>query len=166
MGLKDKRKAAARATAARLCALKAQLENSTPNEAGVPEHNMAETITMEDADCEGGVTSEDSDGWYEGGVNCFLSDSDEDFNIGDYSDTESLEELEGDELEANLSELRAGIIAPTKYEQVMQPKLAEGWKKAEQNRSLGYTGHSQRTQERRANEARKKKIFNAEAQIS
>jgi hypothetical protein len=36
MSLDDKHEAAARATAARLlCALKAQLENSTPNEVGV-----------------------------------------------------------------------------------------------------------------------------------
>jgi hypothetical protein len=61
---------------------------------------MAETITVEDADCEGGV-------------NCFLSDGDEDFDIGDYSDTESLQELEGDELEANLSELKKSAMTTT-----------------------------------------------------
>ncbi|KAG1805422.1 hypothetical protein EV424DRAFT_1282075, partial [Suillus variegatus] len=86
------------------------------------------------------------------GVNCHWSNSDysdsEDFDGGDYSDTKSLEELEGDELEANLSDLRAeskDLIAPTKYEQLMKPKLVKQWKKAEQNHTLGYTGHSRCT---------------------
>ena len=45
----------------------------------------------------------DSDCGYEGGVSFSLSKSDS----FDCSDAESLEELEGEELEANLNELRA-----------------------------------------------------------
>jgi hypothetical protein len=66
----------------------------------------------------------DSDCGYEGGVNnCWSDCSDK-----DYSDTESLEELEGEELEANLNELRAelkDLVTPTKYDQIMEPKLAK-----------------------------------------
>jgi hypothetical protein len=65
----------------------------------------------------------------------------EDFNGGDYSDIESFEELEGDQLEANLPDLRAELIAPTKYEQLMKPKLVKQWKKTEQSHTLGYNVH-------------------------
>jgi hypothetical protein len=96
MGLKDKRKAAARLS------VKAQPENLVPNEVNVAEPNAAITIMVEDSDgYEDGVTSQNSDCGYEGGVNHWSnSDSEGDFNMDNYSDAESLEELEGDELES------------------------------------------------------------------
>ncbi|KAJ8585433.1 hypothetical protein M405DRAFT_865388 [Rhizopogon salebrosus TDB-379] len=116
MGLKDKRKAAARATAARLSA-KAQPENLVPNEVNVAEPNAAITIMVEDSDgYEDGVTSQNSD------LTQRVSRSWKETNL---------------KVEVNLSELRADLhdlIAPTagtKYEQIMQPKLVKDWKKAE-----------------------------------
>jgi hypothetical protein len=94
MAIKDKRKAAAHATAARLLAMKAQVKNPALNDVEILENNA------EGSACEGGVMLEDSDCEYEGGVNCYWTDSDggdyfkldpEDFDGGDYSDTESLE---------------------------------------------------------------------------
>jgi hypothetical protein len=91
MGIKDKRKAAAHATAARLLAMKAQVKNPALNDVEILENNA------EGSACEGGVMLEDSDCEYEGGVNCYWSDSDggdyfkldpEDFDGGDYSDAE------------------------------------------------------------------------------
>ncbi|KAG1829172.1 hypothetical protein EV424DRAFT_1344420 [Suillus variegatus] len=119
MGIKDKRKAAARATAARLLAMKAQVENPALHDVEILESNTEGSV------CESVIMSKDSDcgmksyhpryskparypGVYPCSslVNCHWSNSDysdsEDFDGGDYSDTESLEELEGDELEANL----------------------------------------------------------------
>ena len=55
------------------------------------------------------------------------------------------EELEGDELKANLLELRtelADLGAPTKYDQIIESKLEKEWRKVEQNRALGYNGNS------------------------
>ena len=68
----------------------------------------------------------------------------------DYSDAESLEELEGEELEANLNELRAELKElpiRMKYDLLMEPKTAKDWKKAEENCTLGYTGNLKHTQE-------------------
>ena len=81
----------------------------------------------------------DSDCGYEGGVSYSWSKSDSE----DYSNAESLEELEGEELEANLNELRAELKEPIplKYDLVMAPKTAKDWKKAEKNCTLGYTGN-------------------------
>jgi hypothetical protein len=84
-------------------------------------------------------------------VNYYPSDSNY-THSGEESDTdsedESLTELEGDELEANLQELKAKLAdlgtIHTKYDQVMQVKSSDDWKKAEQNHTLGYTGNSQR----------------------
>ncbi|KAJ8586248.1 hypothetical protein M405DRAFT_864741 [Rhizopogon salebrosus TDB-379] len=61
MGLKDKHKAAAHATAAWLSA-KAQPENLVPNEVNAVKPNVAVTIMVEDSDrYEDGVTSQNSD---------------------------------------------------------------------------------------------------------
>src|SRR6267154_5615880 len=109
MGLRDKQKAAARATAARL--------HAGDNISAIP--TPIGTLGHLNLDC-----------GYEGGVNCSWSDSDSE----DYSDADSLEELEGEELEANLNELRAELkelVIPTKYDQFMEPKAAKDWKKAE-----------------------------------
>ena len=178
---KDKQKAAARATAAKLSAGKAPgqnhdlgnpepLENLVVDNVDMPAHNNNNTAIINltlDLDS-------NSDCGYEGGVNYNWSESsDGDFDMEDYhdddSDMDSLEELEGEELEANLSELRAeleGLVAPTKYEQVAELKLLKEWKKAEQTCTLGYTGHSQRTQEWRAKDARDRKASCVEAQTS
>jgi hypothetical protein len=105
----------------------------------------------------------DSDCGYEGGVNCSWSNLDSE----DYSDADSLEELEGEELEANLNELRAELKElgiPTKYDQFIELKTAKDWKEAEKNCTLGYTGHSKQTQEQRAKEGRDREASCAEAQ--
>jgi len=91
--------------------------------------------------------------------------SDSDFE-GDYTNMKSLKELEGEELEANLHKLRAeleDLAAPTKYNQIMEPKLARDWKKAEQNHTLGYTGNSKKMQERREKEAPDRETAHTEA---
>ena len=70
----------------------------------------------------------DSDCGYEGGVNFCLSKSDS----FDYSDAESLEELEGEELEANLNELRAELKElpiHVKYDLLMELKTVKDWRK-------------------------------------
>jgi hypothetical protein len=59
MGIKDKRKAAAHATAARLLAMKAQVKNPALNDVEILENNA------EGSACEGGVMLEDSDCEYE-----------------------------------------------------------------------------------------------------
>jgi hypothetical protein len=77
-----------------LLAIKAQVENPALSDIEILESNAERSA------CEGGIMSEDSDCGYERGVDCHWSDNDcsdlEDFDGGDYSDTESLEELEGD----------------------------------------------------------------------
>jgi len=68
--------------------------------------------------------------------------------LEEYSDADSLEELEGDELKANLLELRtelADLGAPTKCDQIMESKLEKDRRKVEQNRALGYNGNSKQT---------------------
>ena len=65
------------------------------------------------------------------------------------SDAESLEEL-GEELEANLNEMRAELKELPicmKYDLLMEPKTVKDWKKVEENCTLGYTGNLKRTQE-------------------
>ena len=62
----------------------------------------------------------------------------------DYSDAESLEELEDEELEANPNELRAELKELPiwmKYDLLMELKTGKDWKKAEENCTLSYTGN-------------------------
>ena len=101
------------------------------------------TTSLSDSDCE-----------YAGGVN---HDPDSDCliesNSGD-SDTESLYELEGKELEENLKNLwKAGENAEwsnvTGWNSFLETKTREDWKKAKKNRTLGYNGHSVRTHQQR-----------------
>ncbi|KAH7902939.1 hypothetical protein BJ138DRAFT_1120921 [Hygrophoropsis aurantiaca] len=112
-----------------------------------------------------------SDCEYTGGVNTMLpsdseyetdphSDFEED---GMESDLESLCELEGNELDANLAAIGAATCVtqgsqspPTTsmHNELLIPKTMASWKKAERNRALGYNGHSERTQRRRDKEAR------------
>jgi len=143
MGLKDKQKSAARARATRLGAAKVRdhLADPTPLDNIIPE-------TIDNTPAIDISLDSDSDCGYEGGVNCYWSDSDDSDFSEEYSDAESLEELEGDELEANLLELRtelADLGAPTKCDQIMESKLEKDRRKVEQNRALGYNGNSKQT---------------------
>jgi hypothetical protein len=103
---------------------------------------------------------------YTGGVGVEEeSDSDSDYepdSESEWSDDESLLEYEGDELEENLRQQRElmediQVLSgshPSGYEEITVPKLRKEWTKVEGNRGLGYSGHSKRTQRRRAKEAR------------
>jgi hypothetical protein len=116
----------------------------------------------------------DSDVGYEGGVDCTWSDSDYEPGTdsgSDWcdSDADSLSEFEGEGLEANLQELREeleALGAPVEYHGIRAPRSAKEWKKIEGNRALGYTGHSQRTQQRKAKEAREQTAMREEARES
>lgn len=165
-GPQREEKAAARATAARIQAhnslsskpLKnSDLSNSSPIKPTYPHPINVDSDS--DSDCE-----------YLGGINFYPSDSDyvtDSEEESTDSGVESLLELEGDELEANLQELRAEFEdLHTKYEHVMQMKSTEDWKKAENNRGLGYTGNSRHTQQRKAKDAREREAFCAEARTS
>ena len=151
MGCRDKQKAAAHATAARLHAL------------NLAHHNIS---ALEADTCPINISSDsNSDCGYKGGVNFSLSKSDS----FDYLDAESLEELEGEELEANLNELRAELKElPTcmKYDMLMELKTVKDWKKAEENHTLGYTGNLKCTQERQAKDLHDRKTSRAKAQTS
>jgi hypothetical protein len=113
-------------------------------------HNKSEELKTDSGES-------DLDCGYEGGINCDPSDDEEDSEDDEWSDDESLAELEGDELEANLSALREEAKswdAPNVFKQMMSPKDSKEWNKAEANRALGYDKNSSHTQERRRKEAR------------
>lgn len=150
MGHRDKKKAAVRARAGKL-ALASQTHGTISN-------NSAETRELDGIELvEGTHTSYlDSDCDYDGGINHWPSDTDSEWDDTE-SDGDSLEELEGDELKANLCELREEVEAlttPMNYNHIMAPKSVKDWKNVERNCTLGYTGTSQCTQQRRAQEAR------------
>ncbi|KIM76950.1 hypothetical protein PILCRDRAFT_12473 [Piloderma croceum F 1598] len=88
----------------------------------------------------------------------------------DWSDDESLAELEGDELEANLCALHEeeaeSLDAPNAFRQMMVPKDAKEWKKAEGNRAFERCRAHHRTQERRRKEARERAAFREKAKTS
>ena len=128
-------------------------------------HNKSEDSL--DSECPVELES-DSDCGYRGGVDHYPSDDGEDTEE-DWSDDESLAELEGDELEASLSVLRneAEIHSvPSHFWQMMSQRDPKEWKKAEANRALGYNKNSTRTQERRRKEARGREAFKADAKTS
>jgi len=176
MARKYQREAAARARAGRAAARATAASNSPPvfdNLAGwdseTPGADHTAPIFVD--------SGSESDCGYTGGVNCYWEDSDyepdcpgTDSSQGQSDcDTESLSEFEGDDLEINLEELRAELDlleAPSKYAQITGWKSVKEWKKVEKNRALGYTGTSQRTQQRKAKEARERATFRKEAQIS
>ena len=173
MGRKDKRKAAARATAARMAAFHARNNtHNTHNSPPTPESHfdIEDVVTMDDSIPI--IVDSDSDCGYNGGVNYYGSDNDSDEYLDEssgISDAESLEELEGVALEENLADLRVELeelAAATQYEQIMGPKSAKQWKRVEKNRSLGYTGTSQRTQQRKAKEAREREELRAQNRVS
>jgi hypothetical protein len=114
---------------------------------------------------------------YTRGVNYQFSDTEYDpateseWSNGSGSDEDSVVELEGDELDANLHELRKkahdkALEAFPKYAQIVMKKSAVEWKKAEKNRTLGYTGNSQRTQRRGVKEAWDRAAIREEAKSS
>ncbi|KAG2129300.1 hypothetical protein BD769DRAFT_1455487, partial [Suillus cothurnatus] len=114
---------------------------------------------------------------YTRGVNYRFSDTEYDpateseWSNGSGSDEDSVVKLGGDELDANLHELRKkahdkALEAFPKYAQIVMKKSAVEWKKAEKNRTLGYTGNSQRTQRRGVKEARDRAAIREEAKSS
>lgn len=114
----------------------------------------------------------DLDCGYEGGVDCDPSNDEQHSEDDQWSDDESLAELEGDELEANLSALHHGEEAkswdaPDVFKQMMsRPKDSKEWNKAEANWALGYNKNSSRTQERRRKEAQEREASKIEAKTS
>jgi hypothetical protein len=125
-------------------------------------HNKSEELETDSGES-------DSDCGYEGGVDCDPSDGEQDYEDDQWSDDESLAELEGDELEANLSALREEAEsqdAPNVFKQMMSPKDSKEWSKAEANWALGYNKNSSRTQERRRKEAREREASKIEAKTS
>jgi hypothetical protein len=102
---------------------------------------------------------------YMGGVD--VDDSDTDREDGQLeweteSTADTLSEFSGDELEENLRMLKGQStveaevpMQPTgAFNEIMVGVSSTVWKKAERNRQLGYNGLSQRTQQRRAQQAR------------
>ena len=88
---------------------------------------------------------------YTGGVNC-SPDSDSEHSGSSWSDTKTLAELDGEELEEHLQMLLAeelqnleGLANASKYSQIAAPKSDKVWKKSEKNQALGYTGSLQCT---------------------
>jgi hypothetical protein len=114
---------------------------------------------------------------YTGGVNYRFSNTEYDsateseWSNGSGSDEDSVVKLEGDKLDANLHELgkkahNKALEAFPKYAQIVMKKSAVEWKKAEKTRTLGYTGNSQQTKQRRAKEARDRATIREEAKSS
>jgi hypothetical protein len=108
----------------------------------------------------------ESDCGYMGGVNYYGFNSDDKFgprSDGCWSDSngESLAELEGEELESSLQELKVeldALAAPSKFDLITAAKTSQEWKTAEKKRRFGYTGNSQRTKQRNVKVAREREI--------
>ncbi|KAG1852220.1 hypothetical protein F4604DRAFT_1933793 [Suillus subluteus] len=176
MPTSHKKLAAARARAARwqTRTLTSEHSNSTPttdkpspplstHAAEAPESFDIEFCPIEpDLECL-------SDCGYTGGVSCWSDDDiieyqPDAFSESNPSDCESLCELEGDDLEYNLRQLTAKTNskaleltadeADTLFKIISRPTTNVIWRKAEQNRSLGYNGLSDRSRRRRDKLAR------------
>ena len=100
---------------------------------------------------------------YTGGVNVSWSDSESDYKLSEDewndSETESLAELEGDELENNLQSLREEaqwLSVPTAYAEILKKKTTKEWAVAKSSHCLGYNGLSDRTEHRRVQKARER----------
>jgi hypothetical protein len=161
MGKADKKKAAARARTGR-----ATIQNNT-NQARLlePQFHMQPTSPVSAASEPEVITIDDeSDGecGYTGGVNYNFSDEEEpegswsDDNLE--SDSEQLDEMEGEELEKNLQDLKAAMDLlevpprnPTIFDEILRDHSLKDWENAE--KKLGYTGNSSWTQQRRDKEA-------------
>lgn len=163
MAYETRKNAAAHARAARLAKLASKTNHPKTDSPDITEvARISPDIIIVDSDS-------DSDCGYDGGVNYQWSSSEYEpgYDSSDEwtSDAESLAEFEGDELEANLQSLREEALA-LGGPQIMQPKSAEDWKKAEKNRAWGYTGTSQRSRQRNEKNARERDAFRKEARTS
>jgi hypothetical protein len=170
MVTKQQKAAAARARAARHCTTTQAISN--PSYPGPTNVSVAiETDSESERGCGymGGVNHQFSDTGYDSGAESEWLGA---RGSGSDDSEDSVVELEGDELEENLRELRKieahaiALEAFPKYGQIVMKKSASEWKKAEKNRALGYTGNSQRTQQRRAKEVRDRTAFREEAKNS
>jgi hypothetical protein len=125
--------------------------------------NIAENLCLPSPiDVDDGCEDFDDCG-YVGGVNVSLSDSESDYELSEdewtESESESLAELEGDELEDNLQSLREEVqqlSVPSPYAEILKTKTTREWAAAESNRGLGYNGLSDRTGRRNAQKARER----------
>ena len=150
---KNKREAAARARAGRARSRAIVTAVAAAQIPQLPDADIAPEMQILIGD-EMDAFESDRDCGYIGGVNC-NPDSDSEHSESSWSDTETLAELDGEELEENLQMLLAeelqdleGPAKPSEYSQIAALKSDKVWKKAEKNRALGYTGSSQRTQQR------------------
>lgn len=164
MGRKHQKAAASRARANR----HKPTPSSPPRE--IPSEPVSANPTESFVDGIGDLASNPIDvDWewdcgYNGGVN--REDSETEYRPGtssnEESDGESLDEFSGDELEQNLQQQRellgkaAALTRPTPYSQITHSKTKAEWTKAEQNRALGYNGHSKCTMRRKDQEARER----------
>jgi hypothetical protein len=120
----------------------------------------------------------DSDCGYNGGINYWPdSDSDkgwsEDWTSDSNSEEGSLVEFDEDDLvefnEDNLEGLEAelkDLCTPLPYDQITEIKSKADWKKVEKNQEMGYTGTSQRTQQRKEKGARDRAAFHDKAKTT
>jgi hypothetical protein len=93
------------------------------------------------------------------------SDYESDYELSedkwDDGETESLAELEGDELENNLQNLRQEaqwFSMPTPYVEMLKKKTMKEWTAAESSHCLGYNGLSNRTGCRHLQKAREREV--------
>jgi hypothetical protein len=111
----------------------------------------------------------ESDCGYAGGVNMDNSDQEGSSWMDGDSSEESLSELEGEDLELNLESLQEEgetLEDNLTIWEVLRKKSLKDWKRVEQNRSLGYTGTSDRTRRRREKESRDRAAFRESAKTS
>ena len=101
------------------------------------------------------LESDESDCGYQGGVS-FTHESDVEVELADSgeADGESVDELEGEELERNLQELREKEQKMLWDGVFVAQRTKKEWEKAEGKWNLGYNGLSCRTQRRREKAAR------------
>jgi hypothetical protein len=170
---KNKKEAAARARAGRArsrasIAVAAVAAAQIPQ---LPDADIAPEMQIFIGD-ETDAFESDRDCGYTRGVNC-SPDSDSEHSGTSWSDTETLAELDGAELEENLQMLLAeelqdleGLANASKYSQIAAPKSDKVWKKSEKNRALGYTGSSQRTRQRNDKASRDRADLHKKAQTS
>jgi hypothetical protein len=171
------REAAARARAARHASSSTRTQlPSTPEPSGPiskPENTPPTLLAPNRVDSE---TDSDAEGdcGYIGGVNCDVSEGEYDpKSDNNWVDSDGdLMELEGDELEENLRGLREkeemvnSAATPSSYDLITEKRSAKEWKEAEKNRSLGYTGTSARTRQRKSKAAREQAAVRKNAKSS
>ena len=173
MAKKQLKEAAARARAARWQAPNAKSASTSPHNSatelaesslGTGDSSFTDNLLWDFSD-----PGSESECGYSGGVNMDLSDSNEDSSDWVDSEAESLSELEGDELEMNLEELRKeteALVGPEVNWNIMERRTSKEWEMAEKNRALGYTGLSSRTRQRREKDGRDRAAFRKAAETS